>query len=88
MADYLKGLTTPSLAASELPWMRAFWENELACNLPGGFTNAYGNVMCASGAGLGDDVAQELASDQKVVQTVNAAVSVITALNNRCASDR
>ena len=43
-----------------------------------------------SGAGqsLGDDVAQERASNQKGVQTVNAAVSVIAALNNRCANDR
>ena len=38
------------------------------------------------GAGRGG--AQEVASDHKVVQTVNAAVSVITALNNSCGNDR
>ena len=41
-----------------------------------------------AGQRLGDDVAQEMASNQKVVQTTNAAVSVVTALNSWCGNDR
>ena len=85
MADYFRGLTIPDVEASDLPWMRDFWEKELACNMAGGFVNAYGDTMCASDVSLGEDVAVELAVDQKVVQTVNAVVSVVTALNQRCA---
>ncbi|XP_070192200.1 uncharacterized protein [Littorina saxatilis] len=81
MADYLKGLTTDN----DLPWMRDFWENELQCNLPGGFTNSH-NTMCRD-VKLGDAEALELAVDQKVVQTVNAVASVTTALNSQCEND-
>ena len=88
MADYLKGLTVPAVEASDLPWMRDFWETEMACNLAGGFVNAYGDTMCKSDDSMGDDVAQELAADQKVVQTVNAVASIVTALNQRCANAR
>ena len=87
MAEHLQGLTTPSVTESDLPWMRDFWENEMHCNLPGSFTNAY-STMCGAGASLGQGVAQELAGDQKVVQTVNAVTSILTALSARCSDNR
>ncbi|XP_076469617.1 uncharacterized protein LOC143299956 [Babylonia areolata] len=83
MDDYLKDLRTPTLAAHELPWMRDFWENEKQCNLPGGFTNSY-SAMCDSDMKLSEEMVQELATDQKVVQTINAVASVTTALSRHC----